>query len=162
MTLVTRARDLRAMATWDAKRRHSEFLDYDQVWCVFDRDDHPHFDEAIKMARDNGLDLAVSNPSMELWLLLHFRDNPGMQHRREVRRMLKEHVPKYDKGVDCLQDYVEGYKWVHLAMKSGNATARELRAALAKMMNSHQIAEAEGLAEEFVPVVESWRSARPM
>lgn len=52
------------------------------------------------MARDNKLELAVSNPCFELWLLLHFQECPGMQHRDVVRRMLKEHVPGYDKKVE--------------------------------------------------------------
>ena len=30
-----------------------------------------------EMARDNGILLAISNPCIEFWLLLHFRDNPG-------------------------------------------------------------------------------------
>ena len=52
------------------------------------------------MARDNGIKLAVSNPCFELWLLLHFRDSPGMQDRKQIVRLLRAQVPDYKKSVD--------------------------------------------------------------
>jgi hypothetical protein len=107
-TLVTKARDLRDEAAERSKRDKDENLAYDQVWCVFDRDDHPRFEEAIQIARDHGLHLAVSVPCAELWLLLHFRESPGMRHRDEIRRMLMEQLPKYDKSVD-FDDFRGGY-----------------------------------------------------
>lgn len=44
---------------------------FDEVWCIFDRDDHHRFDEAIRVAEKAGIRTAVSNPCFELWLLLH-------------------------------------------------------------------------------------------
>lgn len=108
LTLVASAREHRQQALEAAKREKDENLSYDQVWCVFDRDEHPYFNDAIKMAQDNGLDLAVSNPSVELWLLLHFRENPGAQHRAKLRHMLAKYVPEYDKAVH-FGDYMQGY-----------------------------------------------------
>ena len=70
------------------------------MWCVFDRDEHERFDEALSMARDNGFKLAVSNPCVELWLLLHFRESPGARHRHDVQKMLGDHLPGYDKKLD--------------------------------------------------------------
>ena len=35
-------------------------------------------------------DLAISNPCFELWLLLHFQDNPGMQDPRQDQRNADE------------------------------------------------------------------------
>jgi hypothetical protein len=75
--------------------------EFDEIWCVFDRDQHERFHEAIQMARDNGFELAVSNPDFELWLLLHFRESPGARHRDDLRRLLRdEHLPGYDKKLD--------------------------------------------------------------
>lgn len=108
LTLVNRARALREDAAREARRKGDDNLSYDQVWCVFDRDDHPHFNEAIGLAQQHLLELAVSNPSFELWLLLHFRQKTGRQHRNVIRRLLKAHVPTYDKGVD-FEDYREKY-----------------------------------------------------
>lgn len=112
ITLVASAREYRSKAASAAKREKDENLGYDQVWCVFDKDDHPRFEEAIKMAEDHGLYLAVSNPCVELWLLLHFRDNPGLQHREQLKRMLKQHVPDYDKAVDFTL-YAASYHHAH-------------------------------------------------
>ncbi|MCD4727615.1 MAG: RloB family protein, partial [Pirellulales bacterium] len=85
-----------------------ENLAFDSVWCVFDIDDHPKVAEAKVTARDNNIDLAISNPCFEIWLLLHFRDNPGMQHRDEIGQLLKKHVPGYNKTVDY-DKYSNGY-----------------------------------------------------
>ncbi len=109
---MTSARARRQQAAEDAKRERDDNLRYDQVWCVFDRDEHPKFAEAIKFAEDHGLDLAVSNPCVELWLLLHFRDNPGAQHRDDIARMLRKYVPAYDKSV-AFAVYGEGYRDAH-------------------------------------------------
>lgn len=81
---------------------------YDQVWCVFDVDDHPNLNQALQEAHDAGLKLAVSNESFELWLVLHFQDNPGMMDRKNLRRNVKKHVPNYDKHVN-IEDFLPGY-----------------------------------------------------
>uniref|UniRef100_B8HV58 Abortive phage resistance protein n=1 Tax=Cyanothece sp. (strain PCC 7425 / ATCC 29141) TaxID=395961 RepID=B8HV58_CYAP4 len=48
--------------------------DYDQVWCVFDRDDFPadDFNNAIKIAESKKYKVAYSNQAFELWYVLHF------------------------------------------------------------------------------------------
>jgi len=48
--------------------------EYDQVWCVFDRDGFPaqHFADALKLAKRLKIRVAYSNESFELWFLLHF------------------------------------------------------------------------------------------
>lgn len=47
---------------------------YDQVWCVFDRDDSKadHIHCAIARAKELGYGVAFSNQVFELWYLLHF------------------------------------------------------------------------------------------
>jgi hypothetical protein len=48
--------------------------EYDQIWCVFDRDDNPaqQFRDAIELAGANNIQIAYSNQAFELWYLLHF------------------------------------------------------------------------------------------
>lgn len=108
MTLVKTAKQYKQEAKQDAAREKDENLAYDSVWCMFDIDEHPNVGNAKEMARDNNIDLAISNPCIELWLLLHFRDNPGMQHRDKIEQMLKKHVPGYNKTVDY-DKYSNGY-----------------------------------------------------
>lgn len=48
--------------------------EYDQVWCVFDKDSFSDkdFNEAIALAKKNKIKCAYSNEAFELWYLLHF------------------------------------------------------------------------------------------
>lgn len=107
-TLVIAAKDYQQKAEDEAHREGDENLIYDSVWCVFDVDDHPNVSDAMQMAHDNRIRLAISNPCFELWLVLHFRDNPGMQHRAKIQKMLSRHVPGYDKGIEFMV-YWNGY-----------------------------------------------------
>ncbi len=106
--LVEHAKRYKEQARTKADQEGDDNLAYDSVWCVFDRDEHPRFGEALEMARDNGIRLAISNPCVELWLLLHFRESPGAQPRARIRVMLSRYVPTYDKHVDYAT-YSAGY-----------------------------------------------------
>lgn len=85
---------------------------FDQVFAVFDRDDHESYFNALKLAE--GLDRKHKNdnkesvrfqaipsvPSFELWLLLHFEDIQSPIERCDVMRRLKRHIPQYEKGCE--------------------------------------------------------------
>jgi len=73
---------------------------YDEVWCVFDVDSHPHLAEAKQQAFANGISVALSNPCFELFLLLHYQYYSRPCTRQEIRRDLKKHLPAYDKKID--------------------------------------------------------------
>jgi len=80
---ATRTRDLR-----EARRGRGDA--YDEYWCVFDIDEHPRVEEAIKLAADNGINVAVSNPCIELWFLLHFQDQQASIDRAQAQRKVAE------------------------------------------------------------------------
>ncbi|MHB8899499.1 MAG: RloB family protein [Thermoguttaceae bacterium] len=107
-TIVESAKERKRQAEKRARRENDENLCYDEVWCVFDVDQHPNIPHAKQMAQDCGMELAISNPCIELWLWLHFSDQPGMQHRHTLQRMMKRHIPNYSKHVDY-SDYSAGY-----------------------------------------------------
>ena len=47
----------------------------DEYWCIFDVEwprHHPNLDKARELAATHGIQLAISNPCFEIWLLLHF------------------------------------------------------------------------------------------
>jgi len=83
---------------------------FEQVYAVFDRDQHPSYRQALERAKS--LDGKLKNdakqsitfqaiasvPSFELWLLLHYEDIQAPLHRDEVMRHLKQHIPGYEKG----------------------------------------------------------------
>jgi RloB-like protein len=108
-TLVEIAKRMKREAEIEADREGDQNLAYDAVWCVFDVDTHPHIADAQQMARHNGIRLAISNPCFELWLLLHFRDNPGMQDVNGVLSALSKFVHGYDKHIRY-DSYVGGYR----------------------------------------------------
>lgn len=99
-SLVRTAKERKLAAEKEARRTGDDNLRYDQVWCVFDIDSHPNVPDAVQMARDNAIDLAISNPCFELWLVLHLRESPGAQHRDDVQRLLASLLPGYQKAVD--------------------------------------------------------------
>jgi hypothetical protein len=108
-TIVESAKKRKQDAENRARRENDENLRFDQVWCVFDVDQHANIPDAKQMARDNGIELAISNPCIELWLWLHFAEQPGMRDRRDLRRMMAQHIRNYDKHVDY-SDYASGYE----------------------------------------------------
>lgn len=88
-----------------SRRRKHSFEKQDQVWAVFDRDEHPEFQPAVLMCEHSGVRVARSNPCFELWLILHDRDYNRPNHRRQVQADLKALRPEYDpkraKTPDC-------------------------------------------------------------
>ncbi len=93
ISLVRRAEQIRVDEA--AKGRH-----YDQVWCVFDKDDFAvqDFNEAVRLAEHlfgKGR-VAYSNQAFEYWLLLHFLDHQGgAMHRRQYDARLNECLAPY-------------------------------------------------------------------
>jgi hypothetical protein len=85
---------------------------FEQVYCVFDRDDHKGFHEALtnasnldrRLKNDNGQLISFkatpSIPCFELWLLLHFQSFTKEMHRTEVYAELKKagRLADYEKG----------------------------------------------------------------
>jgi len=88
MSLVRHARE-DARSSRHASRRHGS-PDLDEISCVFDVDAHPHVQQAIAEARQSGINLAVSNPCFELWLVLHCQDQAASIHRSEIQRDAKK------------------------------------------------------------------------
>ncbi|MEI6758647.1 MAG: RloB domain-containing protein [Chlorobium sp.] len=89
-----------------------ETKEWEQVFCVFDRDDHPNYLNAIhsaiskdkKLRNDNNEAIRfiaiTSIPCFELWFLLHFMPVTSYIHRDDVARKLKAkgRIPGYEKG----------------------------------------------------------------
>ncbi|MBO0939234.1 RloB domain-containing protein [Fibrella sp. HMF5335] len=93
LSLVRRAEQVR-----DEERLKGS--EYDQVWCVFDRDDFDaeDFNEAVRLAQHLFGDgrVAYSNQSFEYWLLLHFLDHQGgAMHRQQYDARLNECLAPY-------------------------------------------------------------------
>lgn len=110
MSIVEHAIELKEAARRESRRRGDPTLDYGETWCVYDVDDHDA--NAIRPAQEkadgNGVSLAVSNPSFELWLYLHFADPPGMQPRRWLHDQISKRLQRYGKAVDFDRHFAAG------------------------------------------------------
>jgi RloB-like protein len=65
---------------------------HDEVWCVFDVDEHPNLDRALALARDNGIKVALSSPCLELWFQLHVEDQTAYLERGDAQRAVRENL----------------------------------------------------------------------
>lgn len=96
-----------------AKQRFREEKDagdaFDKVFCVFDKDTHHHYGEAlgsIAAAQPRDTFIAINSvPCFEYWLLLHFvySTKPyvalsGNSAGNQVLSELQAYLPAYDKG----------------------------------------------------------------
>jgi hypothetical protein len=88
------------------------FDDYDRTYCVFDRDEHRNFDEAIRIGKasnayiDGRLYLIPSTPCFEVWPLLHYRYSAA-----EIARV-GQRSPG-DMAVAELRAYIDDYEKKH-------------------------------------------------
>ena len=73
--------------------------DYDEIWCVFDIDEHPNVPQAVGEARQVGVEVAVSNPCFELWLVLHADAQTAHIDRRRAQRRSAELGLSHDKTI---------------------------------------------------------------
>ncbi|MGK2957374.1 MAG: RloB family protein [Acidimicrobiales bacterium] len=96
MTLVRAATDHR-------QRADKEEGEIDEIWCIFDVEwpqNHPDLPEAITLAHNARVNLAISNPCFELWLALHFQDQAAWLKNDDARRLRRVHDAAIDKGLD--------------------------------------------------------------
>jgi hypothetical protein len=77
-------------------RRKNSFEGRDEVWAIFDRDDHEGYYEAIALCNDAKVGVANSNPCFEVWLVLHNQDYHKPDGREDVYKLLKKLCPEYD------------------------------------------------------------------
>jgi hypothetical protein len=97
-------RTLVAMAIEARARAIEEDAEIDEFWCVFDVEwprNHPGLDDALQQARANGINLAVSNPCFEVWLILHFQDHSSWLDNDQARRLRRQVDGSNDKGLEA-------------------------------------------------------------
>lgn len=93
-------RNTESIVNYTLKIRKKANIPYgdENVWCVFDKDSFTdeQFNNAIQKAEDNGIKVAWSNESIELWFILHFEFlNTGIT-RDDYEKKLDEYFKKYN------------------------------------------------------------------
>lgn len=94
LSLVNKAIVLRNAAKANGDAFH-------QVWCVFDRDSFSllQFNSALKLASDEGIHVAYSNESFEIWYLLHYDYCETKISRETYKKRLSKHLGyQYEKN----------------------------------------------------------------
>ena len=88
-----------------SRRKKDSYEERDQVWAIFDRDEHPRFKEAVMKCEEQNVGVARSNPCFELWLILHQQDydKPNDRHAMQKRlaQLRQEYDPDGSKTPDC-------------------------------------------------------------
>ncbi len=81
--------------------------EYDQVWCVFDRDSFPEqdFNNAVKSAKQAGFKVAYSNEAFEIWYILHFQYlDAGIPRNTYQEKLTQSLGFSYKKNSDSMYD----------------------------------------------------------
>ncbi|MCK4608015.1 MAG: RloB domain-containing protein [Gammaproteobacteria bacterium] len=101
-----------------AKQKYHDFK-YSQIFCVFDKDSHHHYQSAIndikqlRNKKTNPIPIKAihSAPCIEYWFLLHFTYTSSPFQRTEKKstgdlcvKQLKEHIPNYDKKREIINE----------------------------------------------------------
>lgn len=91
--------------------RHAikEKPNFASVFCVVDRDRHHHWDSALRLAADNGVNVICSYPCYEFWLLLHFTYT-RRGYVEENGKSPGEVVAAALRRIPEMQDYSKGKK----------------------------------------------------
>jgi hypothetical protein len=82
--------------------------DGDIIWCVFDRDDNTNemLEKAKRIAMKEGYQIAFSNPSFEVWFLLHFHNQTApVEDCDAAIKLLKQkgRLEQYEKNKDVYE-----------------------------------------------------------
>ncbi len=92
------------------RKQEKAWDENDMAWAVFDGDEHRanninNWREALQLAQVNDIHLAISNPSFEYWYLLHYQNQNSSLTRQQAMRLLKVHIPDYEKSdVICREE----------------------------------------------------------
>lgn len=103
--LVGKVKTVKEALQKDAGRSKDSFAKMFRVWGVPDVDEHPKFVEAMNLADDHGLDIALSNPCFELWGLLHFGEENAPMTRHEAQKKLSLLMPGYAHSGNPIFDF---------------------------------------------------------
>jgi len=106
--IKAKAADPEAVVRYAADLRDRADGMHDEVWCAVDVDE---FDlaKALALAKRRHINLAISNPCFEFWLLLHFEACAApLTCYGEVEKRLLKHVPGYRKSALRFDDYLAG------------------------------------------------------
>ena len=106
------------------RRKKDSYEERDQVWAIFDRDEHPRFKEAVMKCEEQNVGVGRSNPCFELWLILHEQDYDRAEDRHAMQKRLAQLRPEYDPDGSKTPDCADLVKRVEAAEQRGEQQLR--------------------------------------
>jgi hypothetical protein len=139
-----------------AEQRFRKTKAYDEVFVVFDRDEHKSYHDALakvtvlncKLKSDKNKAVPFkaipSVPNFELWILLHFRDVLDFMPRKQVFSELKKtYYPAYNKNSPTVYSDTKG------SLKKASLRAQSLRKRFSPYNSNEPYTDADILAGRF-------------
>jgi hypothetical protein len=128
--------------------------EYDQVWCVFDRDEGAwtaqNFNNALQNAKTYGFHVAYSNECFELWYILHFEflntglprsdyedklsELLGIRYRKNDLTIYQQLLAKQQIAIKYAQKLLESYNSIDPERNNPSTTVHLLVEALNKFL----------------------------
>ena len=96
-TVVNHA--IKKMQEKERKSRKGSGSAYDEIWAVFDIDEHDkdRVYTAKRNAEKHGINIAISNPCFEIWLLMHLEDSRSYVEGSELTKRIRRYYSDYKK-----------------------------------------------------------------
>ncbi|MGD9153687.1 MAG: RloB family protein [Gammaproteobacteria bacterium] len=96
-----------------------------EIWVIIDREDndkrpHQEIEDLYLECNKQGYNLAISNPALEYWLLLHFEDGNKITSSKQCIDRLKKYVPDYNKPKIPKQLQGKAYDAISRAKEKNN------------------------------------------
>jgi len=112
---------------------------YDKIFCVFDRDKHERFAEAVQEATTSRFISVVSIPCFEVWVLLHFAFT-SKPYAASKGKSICDRVIKDVRSLNGLAAYQKGDKTLFSVLKDrlGDAMANAQRLRTQNQKNGSQ------------------------
>jgi hypothetical protein len=128
--------------------------EYDQVWCVFDRDEGAwtaqNFNNALQNAKTYGFHVAYSNECFELWYILHFEflntglprsdyedklsELLGTKYRKNDSTIYQQLLAKQQIAIKYARKLIESYNSIDPERNNPSTTVHLLVEALNKFL----------------------------
>jgi hypothetical protein len=89
---------------------------YDDVYCVFDRDEHSTFEKALREIKAKSLKGITSTPCFEVWLLMHFEFSDA-PFAKSGKKSVGDQVVAKLKAKSGFNQYKKGEKGFYSQLK---------------------------------------------
>ncbi|WP_433519899.1 RloB family protein [Nonomuraea sp. CA-143628] len=102
--------------------------EYSAVWCVLDTElDQSLADDLVREASRTSVELCLSTPCFEFWLIMHHVDcTRPFQSAEEAKKKLKSLVPSWSEGTTRFSDFSHGLEDACRRARKIDPTGREV------------------------------------